>query len=270
MARLLLYPGEIGPLVSLQAFLRDAHEDARAARAREVAERRENGATASEQADAVAAQAAATAAVNALARGDEQAARASIAEALAALGPSVLEEIPAYQPQEEIDGIAVRFRTLSERERRMLSSAVMAAAEGARGSTGADLAEHIQRVSDARAEVVRVAVAELHGLETMTGPITIRAEDGKLSDRDLEALKVAGLHGVLYDAAITFQVLPAKKGLRFGQGAGSALSDSSAPGVPSFDVLSLDAMGARGTLTADPRTSPGQPTKATHAPVDNC
>lgn len=269
MARLLLYPGEIGPLVDLQGFLRDAHEDVRAQRQRDIDERTENGATTSEHADAVAAQAAAQAAVNAGARGDEAGMRKALADAQKALGPSVLDPLPAYQPMKEIEGIAVRFRVLSERDRRMLSSAVLAAVEGAQGA-GSALSEHMQRVSDARAEVVRVAVAELHGLETMAGPIVIRSDNGRLSDADLEALKVAGLHGILYDAAITFQVLPAKKGLRFGQGAGSASSDSSAPGVPSFDVLSLDAMGARGTLTADPRTSPGQPTKATLAPVDNC
>jgi hypothetical protein len=265
LARLLLYPGQLGPLVDLQAFLRDAHEDARAQRDREIAERKEQGAAASEHADTVAAQAAAQAAVNAGAAGNEAGMRKALDDAARALGSSALEPFPAYKAMEEIEGISVVFRVLSERDRRTLSGAVMSAVESAHGS----MTDRIQAVSDARAEVVRVAVAEVHGLETMAGPFVIRADNGKLSDTDLEALKVAGLHGVLYDAAITFQVLPAKKGVRFGQPAGSALSVSFAPGVPSSSGPSLVVVAGAATLTESPATSPAHSTSQTPVPAVN-
>ena len=249
--------------MDLQAFLRDVHEDARAQRDREIAERKEQGATASEHADTVAAQAAAQAAVNAGAAGNEAGMRKALDDAARALGSSALEPFPAYKAMEEIEGISVVFRVLSERDRRTLSGAVMSAAESVHGS----MTDRIQAVSDARAEVVRVAVAEVHGLETMAGPFVIRADNGKLSDTDLEALKVAGLHGVLYDAAITFQVLPAKKGVRFGQPAGSALSVSFAPGVPSSSGPSLVVVAGAATLTESPATSPAHSTSQTPVPA---
>lgn len=265
MARLLLYPGQTGPLVDLQAFMRDAHEDARASREREIAERKEQGAASSEHADMVAAQVGAQAAVNAGAAGNEEAMRKALSEAVAALGAPALEPFPAYKPMEEIEGVSVVFRVLSERDRRTLSSAVMAAADGQH----ATMSERIQAVSDARAAVVRVAVAELHGLETTDGPIVIKAVDGALTDADLGALRVAGLHGVLYDAAITFQVLPAKKGVRFGQPAGSASSASSVAGaLSSVAPSSAVAVGAA-TLTATPDTSPAHSTSRTPAPAVN-
>lgn len=261
MARLLLYPGQLGPLVDLQAFLKDAHEDARAQRDRDIAERKEQGATASEHADTVAAQAAAQAAVNAGAAGNEAGMRKALDDAQRALGASALEPVPAFKAMEEIEGISVVFRVLSERDRRTLSGAVMSAVEGEHAS----MAARVQAVSDARADVVRVAVAEVHGLETLAGPLTIRAVDGVLAADDLEALKVAGLHGVLYDAAITFQVLPAKKGVRFGQPAGSALSVSSAPGVPSGSGPSLAVVAGHATLTASPVISAEPNTNRTPA-----
>lgn len=264
MSRLLLYPGEVGPLVDLQAFLRDAHEDARDQRDRDIADRKANSVAVSEHADTVTAQAKAQAAVNAGAAGDEPGMRKALAEAVAALGTPALEPFPAYQPMPEIEGIKVRFRVLSERDRRAALAAVMSAAD-----SDLPMTERAQVVSDARANFVRVAVAEVHGLENMSGPIVIESDGGALRAPDVEALRIAGLHGVLYDAAVTFQVLPAKKGVRFGQPAGSALSDTSAPGALPSAAKSLGAMGDSSTATADPRTSPALSTSQTPAPAVN-
>jgi len=264
VSRLLLYPCEIGPLVDLQAFLRDAHEDVRAQRDRDIAERKASGVNVSEHADTVVAQTKAQAAVNAGAAGDEPGMRKALADAAAALGTSPLEPIAPYVVMPEIEGIKVRFRVLSERDRRAALSAVMSAAD-----SDLPVSERAQAVSDARANFVRAAVAEVHGLENMSGPVVIESDNGALKAPDVEALRIAGLHGILYEAAVTFQVLPAKKGVRFGQPAGSALSDTSAPGVLRSVAKSLGVTEGSQTATADPLTSPAHSTNQTPVPVAN-
>lgn len=260
MAQLLLYPGETSELVDLQGFLRDLHEDNQAARLKELRERKENAATKNERVEPSTLQALGADLVSALER-DARAVARAVARRLDTLLEEPLEPVPDYVPRPELDGITVRFRVLSEPVRRQLAQMMGQAIvdiDNARDIASQALA--MQALSDARAQYVDLTVAEVHGLEDRAG-----AELGVGHEHFLGALRIAGLHVPLYEAASAFQVLPAKKGLRFGLPAGSASSASPAPGVPTTSAPSAAASAAPSGLTAGASTSAAPSTNLTPA-----
>jgi hypothetical protein len=233
-----------------------------------MAERKDQGAATSEYADTAKAAEAMRRAASAADAGHEEQARAAMAEAVAALGPDPMKDLPEFEADERADGVTVRFVTIPERRRHELSAAVLVAIEEQeRATTASETIRGRTAISDARAAVVAEAVAEIGGLIGADGsPIIIAQEGGRIATEHLEAIQAAGLLDALYQGATTFQRLPAKKGLRFGQPAGSALSATSAPGAHDSSAQIGDAMGARAGLTVDRPTTLVPHTNRTPAP----
>jgi hypothetical protein len=270
MAQILLYPDQLGPLVSLQDFLKEIHEEGRAAHARTIAERKENGNGSNQDANPIDTAKHAREAADAADRGDDVAARAALEKATTAIGPNPLTPIDPYAPDERLDGIRVRMRVLSDKARTNLSAAILRAvadAEAAPDGPARMVAE--SATQDAQAAVVRAVVAEVQGFEDEHGqPIVMAAgDDGLLSERDVGALRAAGVAFTLYLAASAFQRLPAKKKLLCGVPSLFGSSGSSALSVQPSSGLSVVATAVSSTLTDGPRTSQAPTTSQTPVPV---
>lgn len=252
--QLFIYPGEVGELVSLTEFARDVHEEAAQLRLRDMREREAHGSGSRDLTDFVA--------VSGVAKLCAAAADGGRADEVRHLAERILREtapplapLPAFEPDPNLEGIFVRFRAMSERNKGERNKAVMGAvARIEKAYETNDYAARVdaqQELSDARAAFIRDAVAVVAGLSRADGTAIVM---GPLTDADLEALQASGLHLPLYEAAAAFQVLPAKKGLRFGLRAGSGSSASSAPDARNTSALTVDAMAAAGAAMAGPPT----------------
>lgn len=234
---LLLYPGESGPLTSLQGFLRDHHEEERASRDKQIAEQASRGITSSDTTDFVQLAKEATAATDAAVALDAVACLAAARRVMDGLADA-LTPLGEYVDDPAIDGVMVAFVALSERDSRRLSRDAIAASEVARTApAGRARDDAYQAISDARVALLAVALARVEGLQDADGRgrAIVRGDDQRIDVGALGALQRAGLHVPLYEAACLFQVLPAKKGLRYGSPAASTYGASGALTAQSID-----------------------------------
>lgn len=232
MATLLLFPGEESAPVALQDFLRQVHDDARAAVDAEIARREASGVPLGETIDW------ASPDVHGPIEELEQAALAHNAARIRAVAGRLIDVVagalaplPPYQPNPDLDGIEVRFAVLDvedqaklfERERRARAAASEARA---RGADGDDVHALDLEVGEARKALLLKTVTEVRGLQGADGaPLVLRGPT--LDDRALRALLRAGVFGPLFEAAVAYQGIPPGKALRSGHPDASTSKGSS-------------------------------------------
>ena len=174
------------------------------------------------------------------------------------------QEIGEYEPQPLLDGVCARFRVLSEERQQKLTARVLRAHRAylARLEAGDEdgQMDRLVEVNSARSALVLEAVAEVQGLETRAGPIR------EIDAAAMEAIRLSGLLGALYECAVAFQVLDAKKALRFGLPAGSSSSASPVADARTTDAQNGDATGALSAEAESLRISPGPGSSLTPAP----
>lgn len=260
---LLLFPGEVGPVVSLQECLRQIHEDAAERTRRDREERKRHGATYDEQIDWQKVEAGAHLLL-AEAQRKSPVACLRLARSVATALDVAPAEPAAYVENDAIHGITIRVRVLPEEQRRRLLSRCAKALEEYLGAhaKGDDAreAEALVLLGDARCAFVKAACAEIGGLETPTGPLA-----PAVTDEMLAAIRLTGLHHLVYEACAHAQGLDAKKALRFGLPHGSTSTDSTAQSAHLSVVANGAVMEEREDPTGEARTSPAHDGRATHA-----
>lgn len=134
-----------------------------------------------------------------------------------------LEDPGEFKPKESLDGVSVKLRLLSERERATLAGAhddaraalIAATTESARASSYIDM-------RDARAAYIARGLAHIDGLQEWTGDVikqksfSVDEPTGKLSDECINLIRASDLLDDLFFAVVDFQGMPAKKAARFG------------------------------------------------------
>jgi len=207
---LLIYPGQCGEPVELQAILREAHEAQREARSVEIAARVKAGAPLDDDtrwADV-------SAAVHELHAGANARDTGRVSEAARQVSTLVdghtLEPIEPYSPSPDLDGIVVTLRVVSDTVRRNGQARLLVAYQAlVKANAAGDVLarrEADERMAEVYADVVGLVVAEIRGLDGF-----------KSLDESMEAIRLAGLLEPLYLACRYFLDLPVGKALRCGR-----------------------------------------------------
>jgi len=214
-------PNVCGPLVELVNVLRQQHNEQRERIKERIAERNKAGAPLADLDFAKLADDA-----------DGLAKRLREMDVPGALGvveklSAALSDLPSdpgeFVARDELAGISVKLRILSERERATLGGAyddareavMNAASQSARANAYIDL-------RDARAAYVARACGHIDGLQEWNGDVikprsfSVDEPTGKLPDECLNLLRASGVLDDLFMACVDFQALPAKKAARFG------------------------------------------------------
>ena len=211
MPTILIYPGQLGEPVALQAVLREAHDEARKARQSEIDARAkariplDDSTVWPEVEEAVSAAS--------LAHGARDSVKvAEHARRLVALTEgNALEPIGDYVPSPELDGIVVTMRVVDDATRRLWTAKTQAAWMMIRDSVKRDdvmaRREAYDRLEAVYEEVVCGVVAKLDGLQGLRDSVA----------ESMPALRLAGLLVPLHSAARHFLDLPPGKALRCGQ-----------------------------------------------------
>ena len=261
----LAVPGTMGPLVLLQDAMRERHEQDREAIAKRIAFRKANGAGPDERTDFAKVTAAALALVKAAEGGESALVRTIAIDVLEKTAPA-LAPLPEFEPVEAVEGMAVRFRILSESRRRLLQ-AELDAANAATAAHPVGSPEWV-RLDEAALAIVRTllseTVAELHYDSALGTRVVAKEIDHGL----FEALRHADAMLPLYRCAIAFQDLPPKKALRFGLPPQSTLKSATATDAGQPESVPSAAGVAQSTQMEPGDTSPAQSTRQTAAPVD--
>lgn len=269
---LLVYPGAVGPRVRLVDCLREMHETAAAARLEEIKRRKLIGVPLNDDVSPDATAARVRGAAERFAAGEWVEGRKELADVYAEtagtlepLGPFVVPDV------EGIEGIQVRFVAVSASARMAHGDAVSKAwtAWVKARKSGNGEAVCMEAMQAAQANLVRYGVAEVGPFDVGGGGcVFLKAEDGRLLDADVEALRMMGLMDHLYSAAQAFQVLHPGKGLRFGLSGVSTSQSLTAPSAPAQGALSSDAMAVPQTgQMGSPPISPIPSTPTTPVPA---
>jgi hypothetical protein len=211
MPAILIYPGQLGEPVALQAVLKEAHDEARKTRQAEIDARvkaripLDDSTVWPDVEEAISA--------TSLAHGDRNSAKvAEHARRLVAMTEgNALEPLGEYQPAPELDGIVITMRIVDDATRRLWAAKTQAAWLAIRNAVAGDdvLArrdayDRLERVYE---EVVIGVVAKLEGLQGLRDSVA----------DSMPALRLAGLLVPLHAAARHFLELPPGKALRCGQ-----------------------------------------------------
>jgi len=211
MPTILIYPGQQGDPVALQAVLREAHDAVRVSRQAEIDARQKariplDDSTAwPEVEEAVSAAS--------LAHGARDSAKvAEHARRLVALTEgNALEPLPPYESAPELDGIVVTMRVVDDATRRLWVAKTQAAWMAIRDAVKHDdvmaRREAYDRLEAVYEEVIIGVVAKLDGLQGLKATVA----------ESMPALRLAGLLVPLHTAARHFLELPPGKALRCGQ-----------------------------------------------------
>ncbi len=205
MPFVLIYPGTKSAPVSLQAVLKERHDNLREATAKEIERRKAKGIPLNDSVD--------WAAVAPLVAAQD-------AEGLRKMLSDGLEPLDEYEPIPGYEDIKVRFVALADKRRAELVLAVALAQNVRNAFVGQPLADVGQEciaadavVEAAQLALIRAAVADL------------QMPDGQVdlgSDAVVEAIKATGtLLAHLFIAARDYQGLSPGKGSRFGSAAPS-------------------------------------------------
>lgn len=215
MAIVLLYPGQQGPLVSLQECLRQAHDDLRASRDQEIADRKRHHAPLDDETHWGEVREFATALALAVEVQDTVTVTEKARAIAARVEGNAIERLPEYQPDPNVDGIMVRHVVISDAARRDLLARL---SDGWRAIRDAHLADAPQTQIRALDEVICQAQEDF-----------VAATVCELIDDDgnrhvdippmIPALRRSGLLGPLFRSSQAFQALPPKKVMRFGSSA---------------------------------------------------
>lgn len=237
---LLISPGEkVGPVLLLDC-LREIHEEAREARAKEIEERKKYNAPLDDSTDWSLVDGVRDELQAALAVKDAASVSRHAATMMAMTSGNKLEPIGDFEADPDLEGVAVEFVVMSDADRRMCLAQV---ADGwrairdahIRGASQVEMRTLDEAVVQAQERMVGLGVARVLGLDG--GPVL----DVPAAT---PAIRRGGLLGPLYLATSHMQGLSAKKALRFGQPAPSTSPSSIAAAAPSIVVDSSVAMVA--------------------------
>jgi hypothetical protein len=247
--RILLTPGETGPLVSLQDCVREVWETERKARDERIAKRREKGAGLDD--GIVWALVSSTDVAAAIAAHDSGKLRAS-AQKLVDATADLIVPLDPYTPNPALDGISVRFCVMAETERRTLQGKVAGAWREVASLFAAQASEEKiieaqERAFAAQGAFILASVDAVEGIGDTTGkPFDVGPEL-------LEALRREGILGALFDAASAFQALPSGKALRFGLPLARTSASSIATHAQSTSTNSEGVTAVVSTSTGGPQ-----------------
>lgn len=211
MPTILIYPGQLGEPVALQAVLREAHDEARKARQVEIDARVKariplDDSTNWQDVGELVARAS-------LAHGERDSAKVAAAarELAAATDGNALAPLGDFVPPEGIDGIVVTMQIVDDATRRLWTAQTQAAWLAIRDASKTDdvmaRREAYDRLERAYETTVVGVVAKLDGLQGLKSTVA----------ESMPALRLAGLLVPLYTAARHFLDLPPGKALRCGQ-----------------------------------------------------
>jgi hypothetical protein len=208
MAALLLYPGDVGEPVSLQAILREAHDASRAAVVAEIAARVKSNVPLDDSTDwRAVASADATLSAAIVAR-DTSAVGASARAIAGLVSGYTLADPGEYVDSEDLDGVSVTLRMCSDAQRRgwvaRRASAWRAWRDAADDEGKRDADERLCLLYE---EMITVCLASVTGLQGMRSTLA----------ESLPGLRLAGLLVPFHDAVRYFLELPPGKALRCGR-----------------------------------------------------
>lgn len=265
----LVRPGTAGPLVMLQDAAAELHERNREAVRKRMEIRAKHGAGPDEATDFGKVKEQAEAAVKAAELFDAMSVLAAV-EKIGALTSSPLTLPGEYRPHESLDGVAVRFRVLSEWRRREIVAQLDAAnLETSRHPSGS--IEWI-RADENAVGIIGAALVEMVAefrCDVMQPDGSTGTQSFSPLDADaIDMIRTSGLLTSLWVCAMAFQDLPPKKAWRFGLPPQSTLksatatdADQARSGLLAAGVTSLPrTQSERGT-------SPGPSTPPTDVPA---
>lgn len=209
MAAILVYPGQRSEPVALDAILREAHEAAREARAKEIAARKEANVPLDDEtrwSDVSAAVHDLQAAMLARKTAEVTAAASKI---VTLTDGHELAPIDEWVPNPDHHGIMLTLEIVSDAARRNWRARELAGWQRmvAAGDDPLKRRDADEEIMAVRADLVATVCVGLSGLEGLKG--TVR--------ESLDALRLSGLLGPLYVACRYFLDLPAGKALRCGR-----------------------------------------------------
>ena len=223
-------PTGAGPLRNLDECLRAAHERLAELVQAEVDKRREAGVPLDDQTDFADLAVRLKKAEALCEAGDGAALRKTLAEAAAAVSGG-LEPLKPYESDEDLAGVSVRIRAMTEAERLAFDKRLN------------ESEDHAHR-HDVKRSLVASVIDEVQGLEGDDGPVTLKAEGGKLDEEAMRVIDVADLVEPLYQAIKAFHQIPAAKKKRFGLPPPSTSGTSIAAAVLSVSESTGDATAA--------------------------
>ena len=259
---IIVQPGTVLPWVRLVDVLREQHEDAVAARVKEIAERKTNSAPLDDETrwpevERIYAEAGAHVARRATSA-VEDAARALLR---AVAGNEIAPLLPLDLP-DDLDDVEVRLRVLSDADRRSMLGDVIEAlmrlsAAHREGKGNDELRELDALAARAQDAYVLATIAEVRGVSVLD-PDGAPAAPASVADL-LPGLRLAGVVSWLLSAGRYAQELPAGKAVRCGRRQRSISPTSSAPSATpqranSEDATAglVDTMAARSGLQVRP------------------
>lgn len=207
-------PSSTGPLRDLNACLRENHERRRAWVLKEIADRKAKGVPLDDSTDFSAFEGRMSAAQAAVAAMDGAALRTSLLDMLKRVSGG-LADPGEYEPKPQYEGVSIRIRPLTERQRLELN----------KGFQATDLLGQ----NAACREFAAVSIDEVAGIETDGGPALIRAQDGRLPEDMLDLLDRGDMLGDLFVAVKAYHEIDEAKKKRFGCRAPSTSPSSTAP-----------------------------------------
>lgn len=254
---LLLYPGQQSQMVSLQECLRQAHEQDAEERAKEIARRAANSIPLDDSTDWAAVSADMALLSEAVGAHDTAQVATVSSRMCSAVGNHKLEPLPTYEPDHDIDGIAIQFAVMSDADRRMLVARMgdgWTAMRNAvlRGASQSELQAIDEQIAAAQAEMIRLGCVAIDG-----GGQHITDIEGAIP-----ALRRSGLFGSVFRAVRAFQELPAKKAMRFG-----LLPLSTSEGTTTAGPAAPNGVAYWGAMAAGSHTLPTPSTRPEHAHV---
>lgn len=211
----LIYPGTFSGLVSLQSVLLESHQEAQAARALEIAERKKLGVPLDDATDFAAVWPLVTE-MGALPRENGKA-YADLALKIHALTAGhTLVPLNPYEPVDGYDDVMLKFRALSECD---LQDHMLAVGSAHRDVEAAQAAPIEKRASLVRFASEKRDQAFLDFIADSVAHVVIgdqKTNDDVMASADLEAIRATGLMVPIYLAARDYQRLSPGKGSRFG------------------------------------------------------
>jgi hypothetical protein len=208
MAALLLYPGDVGESVSLQAILREAHDAGRAAVVAEIAARIRSNVPLDDSTDWRSVGFISEGLSAAIITHDTSAVNASARAIAGLVSGYTLADPGEYVDNDEIDGVSVTLRMCSDAQRRGWVARRASAWRAWRDATD----DEGKRSADERLcvlyeEMITVCLASVTGLQGMRSTLA----------ESLPGLRLAGLLVPFHDAVRYFLELPPGKALRCGR-----------------------------------------------------
>lgn len=206
----LIYPGQRGQPVALQAVLKEAHEAFRESRAKQIEARKKRRVPLDDSTDWAAATEAVAAVSVALSERNSAKVASHARELVEMCEGNALEEVGEYEPDPSVEGITVTMQIVADADRRMWNAETAAQwAKVREARLGGDLVAAqvaLNELDSIAARVVCAVVVDIQGVEGLKASVA----------ESVPALVLAGLLGPLYGAARHFLELSPGKAVRCG------------------------------------------------------